>query len=281
MEIYNGHPFLLPKAGTKKCMDQFTNEELMQITPALTLRERQAPHSEFFYEMPAPLPDELSKALAHDMLDPADAFDLKDYISQMNHQEHCKIENGCCVMDNGVTYAAALIRQEGRTDEMIDFYNREFGKTDSLFYKSWFPGCHYLHYPDGAMEDFGFGRIKMKFMNMVTPEQLGSSIEEVQKHDPSCIGIGGTAAIGYNLDSDDPDRAEWNTIMFYHRMTDYGREVRIRLWYGIGLDREGWHFTPPDKSKAEKIARCTLYHIIQEYTNDQYLQTKFWEKYHR
>ena len=36
MEKYNGHPFLLPKAGTNRMMDDFTDEELMKISPALT-----------------------------------------------------------------------------------------------------------------------------------------------------------------------------------------------------------------------------------------------------
>lgn len=31
MEKYNGHPFLLPKAGTKRMMEDYTDEELMQI----------------------------------------------------------------------------------------------------------------------------------------------------------------------------------------------------------------------------------------------------------
>lgn len=68
--------------------------------------------------------------------------------------------------------------------------------------------------------------------------------------------------------------------MFYHRMTEFGREVRIRLWYGFGIDKDGFHITLPKKEEAEKIARCTLQHVAQEYTNDQYLQLKFWEKYH-
>lgn len=280
MEKYNEHPFLLPKAGTDRRMEEFTDEELMQITPALTKREKEAPHSEFYYQMPAPLPEYLQQVLHSAEMDHSDAFELKDYARNMNHSGHCRVENGCCVLPSGITYSAALIRQEGRTDEMIEFYNREFAETDSLFYKTWFPASHYLHYPDGAMEDFGFGRVKMKFMNQITPEQLGMDVCEIQKKDPACIGIGGTSAIGYNLDSDEPQKAEWNTIMFYHRMTEYGREVRIRLWYGIGLDADGYHITIPPKSEAGKIARCTLHHIIQEYTNDQYLQLKFWEKYH-
>lgn len=280
MERYNGHPFLLPKAGTDRKMADFTDEELMMLTPALTKREREAVHSEFYYQMPAPLPEYLQQALDTEWMDASEAFELKDYAKVMNTPGYCRVENGCCVLPSGITYAAAMIRQEGRTDEMIDFYNREFAVTDSLFYKTWFPGSHYLHYPDGALEDFGFGRVKMKFMNQITPEQLGMSVHEIQENDPACIGIGGTSAIGYNLDSDEPQKAEWNTIMFYHRMTDYGREVRIRLWYGIGLDDDGYHVTIPQKSEAGKIARCTLHHVVQEYTNDQYLQLKFWETYH-
>ena len=56
---------------------------------------------------------------------------------------------------------------------------------ESLFYKIWYPGSHYLHYEDGALEDFGFGRIHMRFVGGVEPKDLGIDPTEIEKMTPT------------------------------------------------------------------------------------------------
>ena len=70
-------------------------------------------------------------------MDPAKVFSMQNYGKYMNTEGHCEVENGYCVLPGGVTYAAALIRQEGLTDEMVDHYNRCFAPEENLFYKFW------------------------------------------------------------------------------------------------------------------------------------------------
>ncbi len=279
MKEIKKYSFLLPRAD-KYRFDELTDDELRNISSKLTERERKDPDSRYIEIVPAPIGEEHKLALEEGPMDAADAFEFEDYGKMMNRQGHCNVENGYCVLPSGVTYAAAMIKQQGRTDEMIDYYNQNFGLTDSLFYKVWFPNNHYLHFCDGGcLEDFGFGRMKMKFTAQLDAKDLGINYEDVLTNDPDCIYIGGTAAIGRNIDSDNPSREEANIILFYHRRTDYGREVRIRLYYGIGWKDGKVIYTLPESHKAESIARETLNHVVHEYANDELLETTVYADY--
>ncbi len=279
MEHYGKHSMFIPK-GTGISPDELSDEDLRKLPFELTAFERACPHAEFYDLMPAPLPEEHREAIENGPMDSRYAFSMQDYGKFMNNTGHCDVENGYCVLPDGVTYASALIRQEGRTDEVIDFYNQYFAPEDSLFYKTWYPGSHYLHFEGGCLEDFGFGRMKLIFAEKIKPCHLGIKEEEIVKNDPACIFIGGTSAVGYNLDGKDPKRPERNVIALYHRLTDYGREVRIRLWYGIGVEKGQYYKTLLDSGEALDIAKKTMIHIMQEYTNDQYLETAFFNKFH-
>ena len=276
MIFSKNHPMLMPK-DCGITYGTFSNEELLALTTELTEKEKAHPHAKYHEMTPAPLPAELAEAIDGEPMDPSKAFGMEDYGKFMNNTGHCEVENGYCVLPNGVTYAAALIRQEGRTDEMVDWYNKEFAACDNLFYKIWNPEAHYLHYANGCLENFGYGRMNLKFAGLIQVEDLGMNIEDIAKNDPACIQINGTAAVGYNLDSDHPDVPEWNTIVFYHRLTDYGREVRIRLWCGQSVENGKYVYSIPKPEEALNMARCSMIHMMKEYTNDDFLEKKFWE----
>ena len=274
------HSFLLPKSCGKYFGD-LSLQEMRNLKSELTDAEKGYAHAKYYYSMPAPLSEIHKAAIQAGPIDPAKAFDIQDYGKFMNNTGHCEVENGYCVLPNGVTYAAVLLNQEGRTDEMVNFYNQHFAKEDSLFYKTWYPGEHFMHYENGALESFGFGRMNMRFAGQVQVEQLGMKFEDIEKNDPNCIMVGGTTAVGYNIDAQDPDKAEWNTIVFYYRQTPTGREVRVRLRYGVGIDNGQYVYTPPKKECAEYVAKCTMIHVMQEYTNDDYLERMFWEEHYK
>lgn len=274
-----GQPMLIPKDSGVP-FGTYSDEELKKISRDLTETERNNPHSKYYDQMPAPLAEEHIAAIKGAPMDSGKAFEFEDYGKMMNRKGYCEVENGYCVLGSGVTYAAAMLRQKDLTDEVVEFYNQNFAFGDSLFYKIWNPECHYLHYTDGCLENFGFGRMNMRFTASVEPEDLGLNMDEIRKNDPDCIYIGGTSAAGYNLDGDDPGELERNTILFYYRKTDYGREARIRLFYGIGIEDGNICFTIPKKVEALNIAHKTMQHIMQEYTNDRYLETAFWKDMH-
>ena len=125
-------------------------------------------------------------------MDPSKAFEMKDYGKFMNTPGYCEVENGYCVLPSGVTYAAMHLKQPGRTDEMVQYYNQNFAPEDGLFYKIWCPGYHFIHYVNSCVENFGFGQLNMKFAGGVEIEDLGLNFEEIAKNDPACIAICGT-----------------------------------------------------------------------------------------
>lgn len=270
-----GHPFLRPK-DSGLIFGSLSDEELKKLGTGLTDMEKRAPHAVYYSDKPIRLSELFQKAISGGPMDPAQAFMPEEYGKHMNNTGHCAVENGYCVLPNGVTYAAVLLRQEGRTDEMIRWYNEKFAPEENLFYKTWLPGYHYLHYNNGAFEDFGFGRMNMRFACELKADEMGLDSGRIAKNDPACIGIGSTSAIGYNLDSNHPEAPQWNTIAFYHRITDYGREMRIRLWYGYGRTENGVVLTPPAAEEALDVAKKTMIHVMMEYSNDQYLETRFW-----
>ena len=279
MPFTQGQPMLMPKDSGIP-FGAYTNDELKKLSKDLTEAEKRNPHAKYYHQMPAPLTEEHIAVINGEPMNPIKAFEFKDYGKMMNRKGYCEVENGYCVLDSGVTYAAAILRQEGLTDEVVDFYNHNFAIGESLFYKIWNPDGHYLHYSNGCLEDFGFGRMNMRFTASVEPQDLGLNMDEIRKNDPDCIYIGGTSAAGYNLDSAHPEKLERNTILFYYRKTDYGREARIRLYYGIGIEDGKIYYTIPEKNEALDIARKTMMHIMQEYTNDRYLETTFWKDMH-
>ncbi len=274
------HPMLMPKS-TDIPFGTMSIEELKKLPSDLTENEKKAPHAKYFYEVPVELSEEHRAVIAGGPMDPADAFEMQDYGKYMNNTGYCKVENGYCVLPSGITFAAVKIDQNGRTDEMVDYYNKYFAPEDSLFYKIWYPGCHYIHFCDGALEDFGFGRVNMKFIGQVEVEPLGIRYEDVVKNDPACISINGTIAEFYNIDSDDPDKPIIGTLVFYHRLTDNGREMRMRMWCGIAPDGKGGYIIDKvPEEEALNVAKCTMMHLMQEYSDDEYLERKFWADTH-
>ncbi len=274
------HPMLMPKS-TDIPFGTLTNEEMLALSPELSEAEAASPQAKYFTQVPAPLPKELEEAKKNGPMDVKDAFEVWDYAKNMNNTGNCAVENGYCVLPSGITYAAARIEQRGRTDEMVAYYNEHFAPEESLFYKIWFPGMHHMHFCDGAVEDFGFGRLAIKFTGLVEVEDLGLTVEEVAKNDPACISLNGSKAVWYNLESDTPDKPCHGILIFYHRLTDYGREMRMRFFAGVQTDGKGGFILDPlPPEEALNVARCNMEHLMHEYTNDHYLQTTFWNDNH-
>ncbi len=276
------HPFLIPK-DTGLPSGDFSRDQMRAFSPELTEAEKKLPHAKYFYKLPAPLPQEHLDAMAAGPIDSADAFEIWDYAENMNNTGHCRVENGYCVLPSGVSYAAACVKQVGRTDEMVEYYNKYFAPEECLFYKNWFPGAHMYHFNDGAIEDFGFGRQLIKFIGGVEVEDLHMNYEDIEKNDPACISINGSQCLFYDLAEKDPEPVP-GILIFYHRLTDYGREMRMRFYVGVAMGENREYVIKPVAGPVYKkliVASCGMCHLMQEYTNDHYLETWFWEDNHQ
>ncbi|MCD8299583.1 MAG: hypothetical protein LUC41_00155 [Clostridiales bacterium] len=273
------HPFLIPK-DTGIPSDEFTFEQMKALSADLSETEKKCPHAKYYYELPAPLPQEHLDAMEAGPIDPSEAFEIWDYGNYMNKIGHCAVENGYCVLPSGIAYSAARVIQEGRFDDMTAYYNQYFAPEECLFYKTWYPGNHYMHFTDGAVEDFGFGRQFIKFTGLVEVEDLRLNYDDIDKNDPACISINGSKAVFHDL-TDDSAKDIKGILVFYHRLTENGREMRMRMWNGISVDENGEYVIDPlPADKALKVAKCCMCHLMQEYTNDHYLETKFWYDNH-
>ncbi len=269
-----GRPTFRPRSCGKEFQSYRTEEET-QTTRDLTAAEKADPDAKYF--LPLEVPDYLQAAFDGPPMDPAKAFMPHEYGKYMNNTGHCEVETGYCILPNGVSYAAALIRQEGITDEMVTYFNENFAKTDDLFYKCWCPGYHVRHYSDGCLEDFGFGLRNMHFMQPVRSQDMGLDEDQVLANDPNCICITGNNTEGYSLTGLKAGIQDKDMIAKYHRVTDYGRELRVRLWYGLNLKDGQYEATMPIGGQPLEVARCTMRHIILEETMGIRLMKKFWE----
>ena len=279
---------MIPHASTPvKKFGDLSFEEIKALSPDLSEEEKASPHAKFYYE-PNVLSPEYQAIVDGPPMDVADAFEPEEYGKHMNIDGYCKVENGYCVLPSGIPYSAVLIKQPGRNNERMDAYNKEFGTVGALAYKCWTPGAHYFHYTDGAIEDFGYGLLNMhtyvesdgsNYCNGTDITKLGVDIEHVTENDPRCIWIGGNDWDHFQVLEDHiAEKPFINLIVNYLRETDEGRELRIRMFTGVGI-RNGKLVKSdlPVGVEPLELARLHMIHLMLEYGHESRLVNQYWE----
>ena len=257
---------------------QLTAAELQKLSPALTAEEEASPFAAYYHAPMGPLQPEHLAAIQGPPMDPNDCYMPSGMAAHMNKIGPDKVENGYGVMENGVGFAAVRILQEGVTDEMIRHYRENFAPVKDLFYKTWFPGAHIIHFVDGAVEDLGWGMLNMHMYFRADLSALGFDESRILENDPDCIAALTSGAISTPVA--DPDSgAEIMCMAMYTRQTPTGRELRIRYWLGAGFDEDGklLVYTKPDKITPLEKAKRNMEHCMREYCNEKYLIKAFWE----
>ncbi|MCI8993406.1 MAG: hypothetical protein HFG80_11910 [Eubacterium sp.] len=278
---------MIPHASSPvKKFGELSFEEIKALTPDLTLEEAASPFAKYFYEENK-LPQEFEAIANGPAMNVEDAFEPWDYAKHMNTDGYCRVENGYCVLKSGIAYSAVMIQQPGRTNEKMDAYNKEFAPEGALAYKTWTPGAHYFHFTDGAIEDFGYGLLHMhaifdedSYCNGTDVTKLGVELERVKENDPRCIWIGGNYWEHFQvLDTRISDQMIAMLIVNYLRETKEGRELRIRIFAGVGIKDGEFIRTPlPKGYSAEEIARYHMIHLMLEYGHEARLVNQFWEE---
>ena len=278
---------LIPRASfPQKKFGELSFEEIKALTPELTEEEKQSPFADL-YEKGNILTERQEKAVEGPPIGVEEAFEPEDYAKNMNRQGYTAVENGYCVLESGAAYSAAILRQVGRTNENMDAYNKEFAPEGALAYKLWCPGYHYYHYSDGAIEDFGYGLLNMKavvgedhFANGMDIRLLGVDPDKVKENDPDCLWLGGNYWMNYPVLEDRISEKPIEMIIVnYLRKTDYGRELRIRLFGGVGirdgkLVRTGF----PEGLDPMECARMHMRHLMLEYGNEARWVNEYWNR---
>ena len=278
MAFNAGRIIMIPRnSGTS--IDDYTFEDVRKFSKNLSQQEAKDSHAKYYMQK-IEISKELQEAIDAPPMDPTKAFMPHEFGKYMNNSGYCEVETGYCILPNGVAYASALLRQEGITDDMIKFFNENFCKTDDLFYKTWFPGAHTKLYRDGCVEDFGWGDLNMRWGSDVPWENCGMSSETIQKNDPACFCAKLVNSTARRILENGFGKLEYNMLAKYHRDTEYGREMRIRLWYGINFENGEYKYSVPEGGYSVNVARCCMSHVIHETSNDTRLIKNFWNEYH-
>ena len=261
-------------------------EEIRSLTTELTEEEKKSPFADL-YEKGNILTSEQEKAVNAAPIPVSCAFEPWDYGKNMNRPGYCEEENAYCLLDSGIAYSAAMLKQPGRTNEKMKAYNDGFAPEGALAYKLWCPGYHYYHYSDGAIEDFGYGLLNMKavvgedhFANGMDIRLLGVDPDKVKENDPDCLWLGGNYWMNYPVLEDRISEKPIEMIIVnYLRKTDYGRELRIRLFGGVGirdgkLVRTGF----PEGLDPLLCARMHMRHLMLEYGNEARWVNEYWNR---
>ena len=265
-----------------------TLEQMAALTPELTEKEKTSPFAKYYYEPMAPLQPQMAAAieagpLAQDqMYMPNEAGPIlltgsKDYPL-----------NGYGVMDNGVGYSTMVVHQEGITDEMIAAYRDKFAATEdpqvrTLFYKTWYPGMHLIHFEDAIIEDFGWGfclqDMNWELFNM--EKHFGLKHEQLKEIDPELIAV--VCVGGECLSINDPEDRTQTCMIQYTRQTDKGRDLCIHYYYGLKITPDGGMEPCCHVGREELLARMLgmMKHSMYECCNEVKHIKEFWAELQR
>lgn len=269
-------------------MKDLSLDEMRALSATITDAERTSPFARYYDEEMAPLQPQMTAAIeagplqADQMYMPMQA----GQILQSGSKEYPL--NGYGVLDNGIGYSSMLIHQDGITDEMIANYRDHFAVTEdpavrTLFYKTWYPGKHLIHFEDGIIEDFGWGftlqEMNWDVFNMKA--HLGLDMAEIPVKDPQVLAITGLG--GKNSALDNPEDTTYTCMVQYTRETESGRDLCIHYWYGIRLNADGSYEVCPNVGKEEMTERMLgmMQHAMYECCNELHHIKEYWAETHK
>ncbi|WP_313073550.1 DAPG hydrolase family protein [Lacrimispora sp.] len=275
-----GKVMVSPRTCGKK-MNECTMEDLRSMTAALTKEESQSVYAKYYKEPLADIQPEHVRAIEHGTLNPDECYMPELAGGVLLDGDSKYRDNGYGVLPNGVGFAAIKIAQDV-TNEMIRDYQENFAndKNCNLFYKTWYPGAHLIHFEDGAVEDFGWGMMRMEMnWNNFRFEHLGIHEEDISKRDPHCIflmGLGGKAE-----EINEAQTRERVMCMVQHtRETATGRELKVHYWNGMTFQEDGTLICKPepDRDKTMREMKLMMIHCMTEYCNQVKLIKEFWNR---
>ncbi len=280
LDLYlTGHEMTTPyDSGLSK--DQMSLQQMRLLTATLTVEEEKSPWAFHYYEPRAALMPEHLAAIKAGPLPAERCFMPGEVIRRMMEDDSLFSRNGYGVMENGVGYAAAFIRQEGVDDALVKAYRENFAvdpERRNVFYKIWCPGNHYIHFTDGIIEDFGWGPVLQDMdMSSFRLSHVGMGREDLARLDPDCFCLlcaGGTA-----VDLHHPEREPWPMFMIqYRRQDESGRTLQIIYYNGLRFLPDGSLRVEAseDRARTEFEMKCMMTHGITEYCNELRLMKGF------
>jgi len=272
-------------------------ERIMQ-SAQLTETEKKSSLAPYYNREITPPPDDVLSTLNEGPVDGNDALPFAR-INDLLDPGYLKVENGYCVMPDGVHYTAILTKMPKVTGEMINWWFWWMPQED-LRYKIWCPGDHCSH-PPADKDRLINSKLPMGERFWDNPMSVLEIIDDI----PIEITITFVSPEEFGLDRDRFREAkvataicafigtsEINKIAMLHfvRNTDQGVEMRSRFWAGEGIRvkelPQGSHVnktlnTPEarDELIPPGIEKALAFHCTKEYSHLATILPELYEKY--
>lgn len=278
---FTGREMTNPYTSGKKMAD-YSFEQLCQMSPQLTDKEKENPFSKYYDEPMAPLQEGMQEAV-DTQLHSNQCYMPQEAGKIMLKNDNTYPVNGYGVLENGVGYSSARIIQDGLTDEMIKYYRENFAVDPdrrNLFYKTWFPGYHLIHFDDGIVENFGWGFVRqdMNWDIFNMEKHLGVRKQDIPKLDPHCIAMIGLG--GRCIDIHNPNDVQYTCMVQYTTETEQGRALWVHYWVGVKLSADGTLEVCPtlDGETMAQHMKMMMQHSMYEFCNELKYIKDFWNK---
>lgn len=276
------HAIYAPKAYGKTFSEEADPTVILRLTPELSPEDEKTEFSQYYHLGAVPPSVRTTFMLEPgNELPPEDGFLPFQYSERMVTAGYDRVEDGVCVLENGVAFAALRTELPGVNDEIQQYFNDHFANgTGDLFYKVWCPGAHLRLYPDLALEDMGWGMCEVRITRAFTAEEFGIAVDPI-KVDPAFIDFQAMnleiVPLGAPAGTEPLRMVEAN----YFRQNENGREIRHRFWVGLAIE-DGKAVAYPVESgeQALKYARLTAMHSGTEFATLNRNLHRFYESRH-
>lgn len=256
-----------------------------ELSADLTEEEKRSPFAKYYYEPIPELQPQMKEAIENGPLSEEQMYMPNEAGPILVSGSKNYPLNGYGVLKNGVGYSTMLVKQDGITDEMIAAYRDHFAVTEdmkqrTLFYKTWYPGKHLIHFEDAIIEDFGWGfclqDMNWELFNM--EKHSGIKKEELPKLDPNCIAVMGVGGKCFAINN--PEDCTETFMIQYLRDTDQGRELCIHYFYGLKMFADGRMEICPNVGREELTERMKgmMQHAMYECCNEIKHIKEFWNE---
>ncbi len=246
----------------------------------LTGAEKDKPYAKYFYKELAEIPaDDLVKVNAGPV-DPAMATTVQDRNDLMK-PGYLDVETGYTVMEDGSGFAATLVKMQGVTPEMLDWWFN-WHVLEGLRYAIWCPVAHTdisakdpsrhldssgvplrernygsTHYPVEGFNQASSQKVAIEFFS---PQDFGLDMSMFVQP-----GISRAYCANVILDM---LKTPFNTFFHAVREVDGGIEYRSRYWLGYTMKNGSpKRVKRPLPYRMSDLARNNCLHSLTEYNN--------------
>jgi hypothetical protein len=191
---------------------------------------------------------------------------LLEEVHQLLNPGYLSMETGYCRLPNGQAHASVLTRFPGCTGEMLEWWGA-YGLNSTERYKLWDPKAHlYFEWDDKYSPGHYIGASHYG-EELVGGEVLKFRVRFVEPGKFFDTARFSEAGIEFAVCSEvlHPDGAPNGHVIHLLRRTDYGSEVRSRLWAYQG---------------GEEVAKGLMEHCIGEMGNLADILPDLYEKEH-